>query len=406
LDQTKSGNEYQLLAYNFLGTVNSTVAVLTVQTPPSISTEPANLTVTAGSAANFTVVASGNPAVTYQWQVSVNNGFSFGNLTDGGNVTGSATANLTIANVAAFVNGHQYQCVVSNAGGSVTSSVAVLTVDFTPGFSTQPANVTVLPGAAANFTVVATGNPAPALQWQVSTNGGVSYTNVVNGGNISGNTSATLSISAAGAGLSGDLFQCVATNTVATVTSTAALLTVNTPASITTQPMGALVNGLTNVILSVVASGTSPLSYQWFLNGVAIPGQQSSTLTLLSVTGNNSGNYTVSVTNSGGNVTSGIANLTVYMAPKLTSTVVLNPLNPQTRGNAVMMMISALGVQPLQYQWLKNGRKIVNSGRISGATSAKLSMARVSLADVGQYSVVVTNPLGQVTSGAVPLNVN
>jgi len=403
LDQTKSGNEYQLLAFNFLGTVNSTVATLTVQTPPSIATQPANLTVVAGGTANFTVVASGTPAVTYQWQFSTDNGVSFGNLTDGGNITGSATANLSIANVTSARNGHQYQCVITNAGGTVTTSVAVLTVDFAPTFRTPPANVTVNIGGTANFTVVTNGNPAPTLQWQVSTNGGANYTNVINTANITGNTSTTLTISATPAAANGDWFRCVANNTVATVNSTAGLLTVNTPPTITVQPVPQLVNGRTTVVLSVTASGSSPISYQWMLNGANVTGATSATYVILSATGSFTGNYTVLVTNAGGNVTSSKVKLQVAMAPVIASQPLAKSVK---RGDAAQFRVIAFGVQPLGYQWLKNGKRMVNGGKISGANGLELTIARTNITDVGKYSVVITNSQGKATSVSVPLMVN
>jgi hypothetical protein len=93
--------------------------------PVVISQQPGSKTLYAGYTADFSVVANGHPPPSYQWQVE-NNG-NYVNLNDGGGISGSTTATLTISNVAA-VNAGDYVVVVTNASGSVTSSVATLTV--------------------------------------------------------------------------------------------------------------------------------------------------------------------------------------------------------------------------------------------------------------------------------------
>ncbi len=89
--------------------------------PPAITTQPLSQTGSIGDTVQFTVAASGLPAPTYQWQT---NGV---NITDGGNVVGSTTTNLTISSLTTN-NAANYTVVVSNGLASVTSSVAALTV--------------------------------------------------------------------------------------------------------------------------------------------------------------------------------------------------------------------------------------------------------------------------------------
>jgi len=60
-------------------------------------------------------------------------------------------------------------------------------------------------------------------------------------------------------------------------------------------------------------------------------------------------------------------------------------------------------VQPVSYQWLKNGKRMVNNGRISGANGLELTIAHTNITDVGNYSVKVTNTLGSITSATLPL---
>jgi hypothetical protein len=81
--------------------------------------------------------------------------------------------------------------------------------------------------------------------------------------------------------------------------------------SITTQPQSQTVNLGANVTFTVVASGATPFSYQWRLNGADIGGATSSNLTLNSVTALNEGAYSVRVSNAFGNANSSSATLTV-----------------------------------------------------------------------------------------------
>ena len=80
------------------------------------------------------------------------------------------------------------------------------------------------------FTATANGNPTPTVQWQVSTNGGGSFSNLSNGGNISGATTGTLTISNPTVATPADQYRAVFTNTcngTQTATSNAATLTVS-----------------------------------------------------------------------------------------------------------------------------------------------------------------------------------
>jgi hypothetical protein len=90
---------------------------------PAIVTQPASLTVTNGSAANFAVTATGTPTLHYQWQMNGTN------LTDGGSVAGSSLAALTL-NPTGATNAGSYDVIVANAYGSVTSSIVTLNVVF------------------------------------------------------------------------------------------------------------------------------------------------------------------------------------------------------------------------------------------------------------------------------------
>jgi hypothetical protein len=103
---------------NSAGSATSNAAVLTVNIPtqaPTITTQPIASTVTAGSAASFSVVASGTAPFTYQWRK------------DGSPVSGATAATYTIAS-AATTDAGNYTVTVTNSAGSATSNAATLTV--------------------------------------------------------------------------------------------------------------------------------------------------------------------------------------------------------------------------------------------------------------------------------------
>src|SRR6266481_7808444 len=152
-----------------------TRSLLSVSRAPSntatITTQPANQTVTAGQTATF-AATTGSPTPTVQWQVSTNNGASFSILPGATSATLSFTTDLS-------QNGYQYQAVFTNSAGMATTTAATLTVNsVAPTITTQPANQTVTTGQTATFTAAATGSPTPTVQWQVSTDGGASFSNV------------------------------------------------------------------------------------------------------------------------------------------------------------------------------------------------------------------------------------
>jgi hypothetical protein len=95
---------------------------------PAITTQPANRAVRVGQNAQFSVAASGNPAPSYRWQLSTNGGSSWTDLSDNAPNSGALTATLTVANVAAALNGNRYRAVAANSSGPATSNAATLTV--------------------------------------------------------------------------------------------------------------------------------------------------------------------------------------------------------------------------------------------------------------------------------------
>jgi hypothetical protein len=250
------------------------------------------------------VAATGLDPLTYQWR---KNG---SNLSDGGNISGVTNATLTLTNVQASDAG-TYLVVISNTGGLTVSSNATLTVPAPISITAQPASLTNYAGSTAAFSVTVNGSN-PQFQWRRS------GTNLVNGGNISGATTATLTL--AGTLMSdAGTYGVVVTNGFSSVISSNATLVVLDPVNlpvITNQPAGRTNNAGTSAIFSVGAQGPG-LSYQWLRaganlpNGANVSGATTMTLTLASVLSADATSYSVIVSNASGSVTSAPAILTV-----------------------------------------------------------------------------------------------
>jgi uncharacterized repeat protein (TIGR03803 family) len=188
-------------------------AILDVVTPPLITAQPTNQALLIGMSANFSVSIASNALMFYRWQ---GNGT---NLADGGQISGSATSTLTIANVTSNNLG-AYSVILSNAAGVLPSSNALLTiVPSPPVIVLQPTNQTVLPGAPVTFSVAAIGNTPYFYRWQL--NG----TNLNNGPNVSGVTNSTLVISNVMAANIGT-YTVLVTNTLGPDLSTGAVLSI------------------------------------------------------------------------------------------------------------------------------------------------------------------------------------
>jgi hypothetical protein len=235
-----SAGNYTLVATNWLGSTTSAVAALTVISPVSITTQPTAQSVIAGNTATFSVVATGSAPLTYQWSK------------DGVAISGATAASYALAATTA-ANAGSYTVLITNSVGSVTSAPATLTVNpagVAPSITTQPTSQSVTAGNSVTFTIVTTGTAPLTYQWSK------------NGMAISGATSATLSFSAAAASDAGS-YTVVVTNAFGTTTSAAAVLTVTTPPTITIQPTAQTVVAGSTLTLSVTASSTRPITYQW-----------------------------------------------------------------------------------------------------------------------------------------------
>ena len=393
---TNSGGYYSVLITNAVGAVTSAPALLTVTTAiikPSITAQPQPLTVTNGLAANFSVTASGQTPLAYQWYFNANTGSP--NLL-GNSLAGQTSSTLSFTS--ATNSGGYYSVIVTNAGGAATSTPALLTVVTPiakPSLTAQPQPTSVTNGFTANFSVTATGQEPLSYQWYFNTNT-----------LLPGQTGSTLSFPAAtnNAGY----YSVIITNTGGAVTSSAALLTV-LPAgpplpTITVPPQNLTVTNGYPATFSVTATA-DPLTYQWYFNtNTLLAGQTNSSVTIASAITTDAGAYTVAVANPAGAVTSSPAILTV-----ITNTQPVIVVQPQnlfaTNGLPATFSVSALGQSPLRYQWYSNTVSTALGTLLAGMTNSTFAFTGSTNGNGRYYAVVITNTLGKATSSPALLTV-
>jgi hypothetical protein len=161
------------------------------------------------------------------------------------------------------------------------------------------------------------------------------------------------------------------------------------------------------VNLNVSARGIAPLAYQWRKDGLPVSeanasGATTPSLLLTNVSQTNAGTYTVVVTNSAGSVISDAAALAVVDAPVITSQPVSLTANPDS---TVAFGVTAIGTEPLVYQWSKNGAPLSDNEGVDGSTTPALLLISVAPDDAGAYSVSVSNLAGMVFSSTAVLTV-
>ena len=271
------------------GGVVSGAAGLTVNSSPTISTQPANQTATEGQTATFMVAVIGTAPFTYQWQ------------RNGVIIPGATSSSYTTLPTTAADSGASFAVVVTNSLGNATSNASTLTVNLPPSITSQPSSQTVNAGQPATFTVVATGTPPLTYQWRK------------NGVNIPGATSSSYTTPAATASDNGATFDVLVTNVVDTKTSILVTLTVNAPPSITGPPASQTVGLGQTATFMVAVTGGTPFTFQWQANGTTIPGATSSSYTTpATVLTDNGTVFTVTASNAAGSALSGPALLTVH----------------------------------------------------------------------------------------------
>lgn len=341
--------------------VTSNVASLTIDTAPTITSQPVNRTICDGANTTFGVSATGT-ALTYQWQVNAGSGWN--NISNGGIYSNATTSTLTLTGVTTSNSGYQYRVVVNGTcSPSATSVAATLTVNSLPSISVNPLAKTICDGNNTSYTVTASGTGI-SYQWQVNTGSG--WSNISNGGIYGGATTSLLTLTSASTSYNGYQYRVVVSGTCTPpATSSAADLTVYpivTP-TVSINSSATTICATTSVTFTVSSStngGSSP-SYQWKVNGNNV-GSNSTTYTTTSLS--NGDIVTCVMTTSAPCPTSTTATsngITMTVHPLLTPTINITSATGDsvcnTRTATFTANITNGGSAPV-YQWKVNGNNV------------------------------------------------
>ena len=361
---------YQVLVTNSAGSVTSSVANITVASPPAITIDLADQTVAADANVSLGVSVTGTGPLAYQWSFK------------GGNLAG-ATSNPLFLDKISIQQAGTYQIVVRNAAGVASSKVALLSVLAPPGIVADLTNQSVVAGSSVSLSMGVTGTGPLGYQW------------LFEGTNMMGATTNPLVLADFNTAQAGT-YQVVITNAVGAATSAVATLTLLLPPTITADLTDQSATQGSSVTFGVELAGTGPFTYQWLCNGANLSGATANPLTLNNLSSQKAGTYQVLAANAAGSVTSKVAVLSIMIPPSITVDLTNQNL---VAGSQLSMVVQASGTAPLNYQWLFNG------ALLTGATESLLVITNVGSTQSGTYQVTVTNSVGFAVSSLATVTV-
>jgi hypothetical protein len=374
------------IAANCLTQTTATSQGITMLVTPitTITSQPVGVSVCQGATPVLTSTATGTGVISYQWQSCTSATATTGTNLSSVSYPTAITTSLTTP--AAGATAGYYRLVATGSCGTASSNIATISINTPTAITTPPAAQAICEGTTATFTTVAQGQGTISYQW------------LFNGSAISGANNASYAITNLTSSNAG-LYSVAVTATCGTVTSSAVQLTVNPLTTISTQPVSTNLCEGSSLSLSVLASGTSPMSYQWNYNGTAITGATSSIYTDPTTVVSESGSYTVTVTGGCSVLTSSVAAVVINLNTAITAQPVSYTgcaLNPTS------LSVSGVGTN-LQYQWYIGSNP---STLVAGATSPTLSFSNPQTSNSGSYTVTLTGVCGTQSSNIALVTIN
>jgi hypothetical protein len=375
--KTAHVGEYSVVLYNAAGFAISAGAELHINEPLEILAQPQGQIVDRGSTVQFQVFAAGTGLLHYQWR------------RDGLDLAGATSSLLVLSNVEPE-DGGNYSVVVSDNSGSLSSADATLSVLRPPIIVEQPQAKTAVAYTDVFFSVTAGGEGPFTYQWRF------------NGLPILGATTATLGLPNVQPGQAG-VYTVEVFNPVASVVSEGALLSLLIPATVVQQPQSINVAPGATATFTVLATSSTPMTYQWRYNDVDIPGATNTTLSVTNAQLVNEGNYYVEIKDSISSLRSQVATLGIIIP----LAVVQGPLSQLVpEGGSVTLSAEVRGGPlPYGFEWRRVSTPIQSNASFSAKSF--LTLTNLQLTNSTGYRVVVrtavntsgvpSTPIAQIT---------
>jgi formylglycine-generating enzyme required for sulfatase activity len=354
---------YWVRITNAAGLIDSALATISVR--PRITIQPISQTIVAGSTVTLTVVADGSDQINYQWYL--------GSAGDTSTPVGSNSESFTTP---ALTETKTYWVRVSNSVGTVDSFPVI--VSCSPLITLQPLSQTIVSGSSTTLTVTASGSTPLTYQWY---QGAVGTTTTPVGTNSASFTTPMLTNTTN--------YWARVSNSVGSVNSS--LASMSCSPAITTQPATQTIVSGSTATLTVTASGSTPLTYQWYQGAVGTTttpvGTNTASFTTPTLTDTTT--YWVRVSNSVGSVNSSLASISC--SPTITTQPAARTI---ISGTTTTLSVTANGSTPLAYQWYQGPAGTTTTP--VGTNSASFTTPALS-ADTS-YWVQVSNTTGSVNS--------
>lgn len=373
-----SSDQYRCRVYNMAGEAISLPALLTVSPAlaPQIYNMPVFRPVNYGDSLSLYPSISGTSPMTYVWKK------------DGVVLAGATSSSFYKSNLMGADSG-VYTLTATNLGGSTVSAGTSVAVNppVAPAIYNMPQAAAQLYGGTLSLSPTVTGSGPLTYEWRKD---GVTLPGATTSYYSRGNLTPA----------DGGAYTLTVTNAWGTATSNPTNLTVAPAVAPTIFGLPVTVSLSYGGYLSLnpTITGSSPLTYQWMKDGVAIAGATSYYLYKGGMIVADSGVYSLTVTNALGSVTSAgiIVNVDAAQPPVIYNLPASATVN---YGDYVSLSPSVSGTSPLTYVWKKDG--VV----LAGATSNYFSRSNLTTADSGNYTLTVSNVAGTTTSPGVAVTV-
>jgi len=358
-----------------------------IPAPPQITTQPENKTnICVGANVQYTI--STNEAKSWQWQVSTDGGFNYNDIAEGGLYLNTKSKSLSIG-VTEDINNYSYRCVVTNLGGNTISDSASLVLNPKINITTQPVALTdACEGdETISLSVIASGTGTTSYQWykdsELITD---SINNELNIITVPGNSGS---------------YYCEISDLWCSTQSSSAEVNINPATKISTQPTLNTISceGDADILLTVEASGTGTVLYQWYKGIDQIQDATESTL-IINTDPNNTGIYTCKVNSDcGDEIQSNNAEITINPATSISKHS--ESLTNACEGDATIeLIVKAIGTGDITYQWYKGDETV------SGANDDTLLII-TNPVNTGTYYCKINSECGsEVQSNNSVVNIN
>jgi autotransporter-associated beta strand protein len=391
--------QYDVVVTNNWGVAISSPVKVLVLLKPAIVTQPKSASGAEGGAANFSVVAEGQGNLTYRWYRGTTQNFAI----DSAELVGTG-ALYSRAPLTANDNRTFFRVVVSTDYGSFSpaiSDAAILTVT-KPGDFTVNVRATV-GGVLASTPLSALPGDSVSLSAVVSPVGNYTYVWRKDGLEIPGVSSSVLPIGPV-QNESAGVYDVIVSDGANFSYGQAVRLVVDP--HIDSLEVPASVNPGDGVKLTVKATSSRALTYQWFRNSQPIDGANADVYAIASVSQNHAGTYSVRVSSANGGVLLSASRvMTVAGAVSISQQPVASTVSEGTE-----LGLSVIAENATSYRWYRTlpggGRTaLVDGNGIAGSTASNLRILSVSAGDAGVYQVEVSNTGGSLLSVPVPVEV-